>query len=144
MAANNQRTAQAGSSSRKPSSSSKPSNLGSTKVENGEGDDSLHIRIQKDDVRKVLHMLSEQSGLNILASPSVQGIVTVAITGGSVEEALSAILKSTGFVSRREGNYIYVGTPKDFEEMDRAADSISRSGWRANSVSAFVSLSPPG
>ncbi|MFV2002840.1 MAG: type II secretion system protein GspD, partial [Paracoccaceae bacterium] len=102
----------------------------------GEGDHRLSIAIQGADVREVLQLLSEQGGLNILASSSVQGTVSATLTGVDVSTALNAILRSKGFVWRREGEFIYVGTQADFEAMRRAQDRIGTRLYRPNYAKA--------
>lgn len=102
----------------------------------GEGDDSLHINIQNEDIRDVLELLSKQSGLNILASKNVGGTVSAVLNNVSVDEALAAILKSTGFAARREENFIFIGTPQDFIEMDQTADRIGTRVYRPNYITA--------
>ncbi|MCA9247870.1 MAG: hypothetical protein KDA42_12160, partial [Planctomycetales bacterium] len=101
-----------------------------------EGDDSLSITIQGEDIRKVLELLSEQGGLNILASRSVSGLVSATLQNVDIETALDAILKSTGYVWRRDGQFIFVGTPADFDEMNRAVDSVSTRLYRLNYIRA--------
>ena len=101
-----------------------------------EGDGRLTIHIQDDDIREVLDMLSEQGNLNILASKSVQGKVSATLNGVDIDSALEAILKSTGYVSRREGNFIFVGTPEDFTTMEQALDRVGTRVYRPNYVTA--------
>lgn len=101
-----------------------------------EGDGKLYVHIQQEELRKVLELLSEQGGMNILASPSVEGNVSASLNGVGVEEALAAILRSTGFISRRDGNFIYVGTPEDFQSQDRAIDQINTRVYRPNYTAA--------
>ncbi len=62
--------------------------------------------------------------MNILPSPSVQGKVSASLTGVNIDGALNAILRSTGFISKRDGNFIYVGTPQDFKTMAQSIDSV--------------------
>ncbi len=102
----------------------------------GEGDDHLTIHIQDTDLHEVLDMLSEQGGLNILASNAVQGKVSASLTNVDIDTALKAILKSTGFTARHEGNFIYVGTAKDFQNMTQAADRMGSRVYRLNYVKA--------
>jgi type IV pilus assembly protein PilQ len=102
----------------------------------GEGDNSLDIHIQNTDLRAVLDQISEQGGLNILASNNVQGTVSVSLNKVNVDTALAAILKSTGFISRREGKFIYVGTPQDILGMAQSSDRISTRVYRPNYVKA--------
>ena len=103
----------------------------------GEGDEHLEIHIQDEDLRKVLALLSEQGGLNILAGPSVQGTtVSASLKDVSIDSALDAILRSTGYVAQRSGKFIYVGTPQDFEMMKQSADRIGVRVYRPNYVTS--------
>ncbi len=112
-------------------------------------DDSLHINVKDSDIREVLELLSQQGGLNILASKSVTGTVTATLSNVDLETALAAILKSTGYVARREGNILYIGTPDDFSTMDQTADRLITRVYRPNYVAAadveklFTSLLTP-
>ncbi len=101
-----------------------------------EGDDRLSITIQGEEIRKVLELLSEQGGLNILASNNVTGTVSATLQEVDIETALNAILKSTGYRWRREGDFLYVGTPADFDAMAKADDSIGTRLYRLNYVLA--------
>jgi type IV pilus assembly protein PilQ len=112
-----------------------PSNFTVTKLPS-EGDDRLSVHIQNKDLREVLDFLGEHGNLSILASPSVQGLVSVSLTDVTIEQALAAILKSTGYTSRREGNFVYVGTPQDIQSMVQSIDRIETRVYRPNYVKA--------
>jgi len=101
-----------------------------------EHDDHLEIYARNQDIRDVLALLSEQSGLNIVATRSVTGQVSVSLSNVSVEKALEAVLRSTGYIARQEGRFIYVGTPADFLEMEQAYDRIGTRIFRPYYVSA--------
>jgi len=107
-----------------------------TRSASGEGDGNLSIHFQNTDIREVLESLSEQGNLNILASNSVQGNVSATLNGVDVDSALDAILRSTGYVARREGKFIYVGNPKDFETLEQSLDTIGTRVYRPNYVTA--------
>jgi type IV pilus assembly protein PilQ len=102
----------------------------------GEGDHSISLNVQNSDIRQVLELMAEQGGLNILASSSVQGAVTASLTDVDVDTALAAILKTTGFVSRREGKIIYVGKPADMEAMDQTVDRVLTRVYWPNYIKA--------
>ena len=107
-----------------------------TRSASGEGDGDLSIHFQNTDIREVLESLSEQGNLNILASNSVQGNVSATLNGVDVDSALDAILRSTGYIARREGKFIYVGNPKDFETLEQSLDTIGTRVYRPNYVTA--------
>jgi len=88
------------------------------------------------DVRHVLKLLSKAGGLNILASPSVSGNVSASLRNVPIDIALTALLKSTGFVYVREGDIIYVGTPDDLRGMAHVAEMVASRIYRPNYVSA--------
>jgi type IV pilus assembly protein PilQ len=101
-----------------------------------EGDGKLRIQFKDADLREALNFLSDQGGLNILASKSVEGKVSATLNGVDIDTALRAVLKSTGFSCRREGNFIFVGTPEDFNTMEQGLDRIGTRVYRTNYVTA--------
>ena len=98
--------------------------------------DLVDIDAQDSDIRYVLKLLSKAGGLNILASPSVRGNVSASLQNVPIETALTALLKSTGFVYVREADIIYVGTPEDLRGMAHVAEAITSRIYRPNYVSA--------
>ncbi len=106
-------------------------------IRSAEGDDNLSFNISGMDIRTALEWLSEQGGLNIVATQSVTGVVnSVALNNVDAETALEVILESTGFVMRRKGRFVYVGTPEDFANLEQSRDSIITRVYRPNYVSA--------
>ena len=101
-----------------------------------EGDEHLEIYARNQEIRDVLALLGEQAGLNIVATRSVTGMVSVSLSNVSVEGALEAVLRSTGYIARRDGRIIYVGTPADFVEMEQAYDRVGTRVFRPYYVSA--------
>lgn len=102
----------------------------------GEGDDCLSINIQKTDIREVLELLSEQGNLNILASNSVQGSVSASLKDVDIDSALEAILRSTGYQAKRDGQFIFVGTPDDFKQMEHSLDEVGTRIYHPNYITA--------
>jgi type IV pilus assembly protein PilQ len=96
----------------------------------------IDVDAQDSDIRYVLKLLSEAGGLNILASQSVFGQVSASLRNVPIEEALTAILKSTGFVYQREGKIIYVGTPEELQGMEHVAELVGTRVYRPNYVAA--------
>jgi type IV pilus assembly protein PilQ len=105
-------------------------------VKSGEGDDHLSLDFQDADIRDVLELISHEGGLNILPSNSVKGKVSASLHDVNLQTALSAILKSTGYVTRRQGNMIYVGTSKDFQDLEQAVDKVGTRIYQTNYVRA--------
>jgi type IV pilus assembly protein PilQ len=119
------------------------------RIERNAGSGNISLNFHDEDIRNVLEIISDQGGLNILASKSVTGTVTATLTNVTLETALAAILKSTGYVARREGEIIYIGTPADFGAMDQTEDRLVTRVYRPNYVKAadlqglFTSLLTP-
>ncbi len=102
----------------------------------GEGDDRLSMSFHDEDIRKVLRLLGEQTNTNILASANVQGTVSAQLHDVDLDSALNAILKSNGFNSKREGDFVYVGTTQDFQQLEQALDNLATRVYRPNYVTA--------
>lgn len=67
------------------------------------------------DVLDVLKLISQKSGLNIVAGQNVQGRVTVYLKNVEVEEALKIIVEAYGWAYAKEGEVIKVMTAQQFE-----------------------------
>lgn len=102
----------------------------------GEGDDHLSLDVQDADLRDVLDLISREGNLNILPSNSVKGKVSASLHDVDLQTALAAILKSTGYVTRRHGGMIYVGTAKDFQDLEQALDKVGTRIYQTNYVRA--------
>lgn len=100
----------------------------------GEGDMRLRIEFKDADIREVLDCMAAQANLNIVAGRSVQGKVSVRLSDVDVQGALDAILRSTGFLARRDGRYIYVGTPEECNQIEQSFYRIGTRVYRPNYV----------
>lgn len=119
-----------------PAAAPSPARTRPTTTVSDDGDGKICIRIHDEDVRKVLDLLSEHGDMNILASKNVQGNVSATLNDVTVESALKAILMSTGFITRSVGNIIFVGTPKDFDNIEQAMDSVATRTYQPNYITA--------
>ena len=79
-----------------------------------EGNVSLDFR--EADIRNVLKILALKSGVNIVASPEVTGIVTIQLNNVPWQNALEVILQTYGFASERKGNIIVVTTVENLKK----------------------------
>jgi len=87
-----------------------------------------------------LHLLSLEGNRNIISSPNVKGSVTANLYDATFEEALHAILAANGAGFVTVGNFIYVYTNAELEELAAAAappapEPITRV-YRLNYISA--------
>ncbi len=105
-------------------------------VKSGEGDDHLSLDFHDADIRDVLDLISREGHLNILPSNNVKGKLSASLQDVDMPTALGAILKSTGYMMRRHGAMIYVGTPRDFQDLEQALDKIGTRIYQTNYVRA--------
>ncbi len=96
----------------------------------------LTIHVQNEDIRSVLELLGAHGGINILASPRVQGLVSATLGNVSVHDALDAILRSNGYQARNDGNFVFVGTAADFVALEQSFDRIATRIYRPNYITA--------
>ena len=80
----------------------------------------VEIHVNDANLVEVLRMLSLQSQRNIIASKEVHGTVTANLYDVTVREALDAILHANGYDYREKGNFIYVYTTKELQELEQA------------------------
>jgi type II secretory pathway component GspD/PulD (secretin) len=80
----------------------------------------VDISVQDTDLATVLQMLSIESKKNIITSKAVSATVSANLYDVTFHEALKAILDVNGFTYYEEGNFIYVITRQEAEEIERA------------------------
>ena len=86
--------------------------------------DRLTLNFQDIEVRAVLQLLADFTGLNLVASDSVKGNVTLRLKNVPWAQALDIILKSKGLTMRQKGNVIMIGPTEEVmarEEQELAA-----------------------
>lgn len=80
-----------------------------------EGNVSLDFRDA--DIRNVLQILSFKSGVNIVASPEVVGVVTIQLNDVPWKQALDVILQTNGYAYEKRGNIIVVTTVESLKKQ---------------------------
>ncbi len=85
-------------------------------------DDNLvvDLHVNDEDLGNVLEMLSLQSQRNIIASKNVSARVTANLYGVTFYEALDAILHANGYGFVEDGNFIYVYTTEELNQLEQA------------------------
>lgn len=111
-----------------PAPETKSEKTGEIKYDMAQG--TVEIHVNDASIVEVLRMLSSQSQKNIIASKDVKGTVTANLYGVTIQEALEAILQSSGYTYREKGNFIFVYTQKEAAEMDRAARVLKTEVFR--------------
>ncbi|UYF99165.1 type IV pilus secretin PilQ [Halomonas sp. GD1P12] len=81
--------------------------------------DRLSLNFQDIEVRSVLATLAEFTGLNLVASDSVTGRVTLNLNDVPWDQALALILQSQGLSSREQGNVIVIAPAGELAEVER-------------------------
>jgi type II secretory pathway component HofQ len=84
----------------------------------------VDIAVQDTDLVQVLEMLSIQGRKNIIASPNVSATVSANLYDVTFYEALDAILRVNGYGYIEEGNFIYVYTQGELEQIGRTESRI--------------------
>lgn len=77
----------------------------------------FEIHVQGADLRGVLQLLSTQGKRNIIATKEVTGTVTADLYGVTFDEALEAVMRSSGYVYQQKGNFIFVYTPEQLKAL---------------------------
>ena len=89
-------------------------------------DGTFELHIKNADLLDVLKHLSEQGRINIIVSKNITGKVTLDLFGVSLMEAIEAVLRSNNLCYRKEGNFVYVYTEKEYEEARKLAFKVFR------------------
>lgn len=87
----------------------------------------LTFNFQDIEVRSVLQILADFTGLNIIAADSVGGNVTLRLNDVPWDQALDLILKSKGLAKRKTGNVVLVAPTSEIikiEEDELAAKKV--------------------
>ncbi|GGX97264.1 hypothetical protein GCM10007160_25940 [Litchfieldella qijiaojingensis] len=79
----------------------------------------ITLTFQDIEVRSVLAIIADFTGLNLVASDSVAGSVTLNLQDVPWDQALDLVLKSHGLASRREGNVIVVAPAEELASLER-------------------------
>lgn len=72
-------------------------------------------------MRSVLQVLADYAGINLVASDTVQGNITLRLQGVPWDQALELILRSKGLARREEGNVLLVAPAAELAEQSLGA-----------------------
>lgn len=87
-------------------------------------------------LRDLIHLLGKGAGFNVVVAPSVQGTVSASLRDVTGLDAMEALLRAHGYVSRRDGAFLYVGQPVDLADMERLRDRMTHRVYRPRYVTA--------
>ncbi|MBI2885284.1 MAG: secretin and TonB N-terminal domain-containing protein [Candidatus Omnitrophica bacterium] len=90
------------------------------------------------DIRQVLRVLSLKSGVDIVASPDVESLVSIKLTNVPWEQALDIILRTYGFAYERKDKVIRVMTQEAVEQEALATEVFPLNYAKAADVSKVI------
>ena len=88
--------------------------------------DRLSLNFQDIEVRAVLQLLADFTGLNLVASDTVAGNVTLRLKNVPWDQALDIILKAKGLTMRQKGTVIMVGPTEEVMAREKKELEDSR------------------
>ncbi len=81
--------------------------------------DKLSLNFQDIDVRAVLQLIADFTDLNLVASDTVAGKITLRLQNVPWDQALDLILKTKGLDKRQDGNVLMVAPAAEIAERER-------------------------
>ncbi|MFY2763620.1 type IV pilus secretin PilQ [Arenimonas sp. MALMAid1274] len=92
-------------------------------------------------VRTVLQLIAEESNLNVVASDTVQGNVTLRLINVPWDQAMEIVLRAKQLDKRRDGNVIWVAPQKEIAEFEKAqADARIALEDREEMVTEYIPI----
>jgi type IV pilus assembly protein PilQ len=85
------------------------------------GGEKLTLNFQDIEVRAVLQLLADMSGLNIVVSDTVQGNLTLRLQNVPWDQALDIVMQTKGLDMRRNENVVIVAPAEELAARERAA-----------------------
>ncbi len=79
----------------------------------------LSLNFQNIDVRAVLQLIADFTGLNLVTSDTVEGNLTLRLKNVPWDQALDIILKTKGLGKRRQGNVILVAPAEEIAAREK-------------------------
>lgn len=79
----------------------------------------LSLNFQDIEVRSVLQLIADFTGLNLVASDTVSGNITLRLENVPWDQALDIVLKAKGLDKRQQGNVLMVAPAVEIAEQER-------------------------
>jgi type IV pilus assembly protein PilQ len=73
-------------------------------------------------VRTVLQLIAEESGLNVVASDTVSGNLTLRLINVPWDQALDIVLRAKGLDKRKDGDVIWIAPQKEISDYEQARE----------------------
>ncbi len=101
--------------------------------------ESITLDVKNAEIGNVLRLMARQSGLNIVASKDVKGVLTVSLAHVTIREALDMVVKANGYDYITDGDVILV-KPRDQFKQNELETKVYRLKYiDANNVRSIVS-----
>ena len=92
-------------------------------------------------VRTVLQLIAEESNLNVVASDTVAGNVTLRLINVPWDQAMEIVLRAKQLDKRRDGNVIWVAPQKEIADFEKAmADARIANEDRESLVTEYIAI----
>ncbi|CAG0906756.1 unnamed protein product [Cyprideis torosa] len=86
----------------------------------------LSLNFQDIEVRSVLQLIADFTGLNVVVSDSVSGNLTLRLKNVPWDQALDIIMRTKGLAKRQEGNVLLIAPADEIAQRERAALESSK------------------
>lgn len=90
-----------------------------SKDEFGYSGEKLSLNFQNIEVRAVLQLIADFTGMNVVASDTVQGNITLRLRNVPWDQALDIVLKTRGLGMRQTGNVVLIAPNEELVERDK-------------------------
>lgn len=97
-------------------------------------DEKFDLQVEQAELPRVLELLAQMAGINILTSPEVVGKVTVNLQGVTLEAALDGLLRTRGYLYQREGDMVFVMTAREAEARRMASRKVLTKIYQPNYI----------
>jgi type IV pilus assembly protein PilQ len=87
----------------------------------GYGGEKLSLNFQNVDVRTVLQVIADFTGLNIITSDTVTGNITLRLKDVPWDQALDIVMQSKGLTQRKNGNVVVVAPADEVANKEKSA-----------------------
>jgi len=102
---------------------------------------SVTFNFQDIPVRTVLQLIAEESSLNIVASDSVTGNLTLRLINVPWDQALDIVLRAKSLDKRRDGNVVWVGPQAELATYEQAReDARIALETRAETITEYIAI----
>jgi type IV pilus assembly protein PilQ len=102
----------------------------------------LTFNFQDIPVRSALQLIADEAKLNLVASDSVGGSVTLRLVNTPWDQALDVILRAKGLDKRRSGNVVWIAPQAELANYEQSlADARQKAQESAELISDYIPIS---